>query len=151
MTKVKIERWKNTDFILNYTDEYGKPYKVTWRGAKGGKPTLVEVDNFIYEYLAYFTKTFESGELRVSDLQENKEEVIDIIVDKEAYENNSKTRDEIIVLLKGNMKKLEKEMNTITDRSAKSFFYDVFTEIKEELVGSKIELVEKWIGNIDEE
>ena len=152
MSKIKLERWKSYDFILNYTDEFGKQQRVVWLGAKGDKPTVVEVEEKIFEYLAHYTKTFESGELRVADAQENKKEVVEQILDTEAYENNAKTKTEIIDLLKkSNNKKLETELNKITDRSAKQFTYSVFEEIKSDLVGSKIEIVNKWFGVSDEE
>jgi hypothetical protein len=152
MVKIKIERWKSYDFIANCKDAFGGIKTIVWRGATNGKPTVVEVDKDIFDYLAYQTSTFESGELRIADSQENKTEIVNELVDPEQYESNSKTRDEIVALFKkGNLKKIEAELKKITDRSTMLFVYSIFEEIKIDLIGSKIELVEKWIGNTQEE
>lgn len=152
MTKVKLERWKNYDYVVNMKDEFNRDIRITWLGAKLNKPTVVAVEQNVYDYLTHYTTTFESGELVVSKDQENYEEVKSRILDVEAYEANAKSKEELIDLLKkANLKKLEAELNKITDNTAKMFTYSVFQDIKEELVGSKIDIVEKWFGPNDDE
>lgn len=152
MAKIKLERWKNYDYVVNMKDEFNRDIRITWLAAKLNKPTVVSVEQNVYDYLTHYTTTFESGELVVAKDQENYEEVKSQILDVEAYEANAKSKEELIDLLKkANLKKLEAELNKITDNTAKMFTYSVFQDIKEELVGSKIELVEKWFGINDDE
>lgn len=142
---VKVERWKKVKYTVNVPTLSGANRKWEWQAPRANTPTVVAMPREAYEWIASNTYAFDKGELRVSPTQPNKEEVEEIIVDKDGYKHNGQSRDEIIELLKkGNLNKIKKEISLITEKSAKQYFYEVFNEVKGELVGSKNEIIEEW-------
>lgn len=96
------------------------------------------------------TTALKNGELVILDIEsnENAKEIIDNMLesDSKQYEINSITKDEIINLLQGNYKKMEKELNKITSQSTKEFVLQVAKEIKIDSL-TKQKILKNWIGS----
>lgn len=149
---VKVERKQGIAYVVNVPLISGGNKKWTWQAAKNGKSYVQSIPKDHYDWIVNNTISFELGELRLCDDQANKEELLEQISDVESYQNNSHTREEIINLLKkGQLTKIKKELGLITSSSEKKFVFDIFQEIKEDLVGSKINLVEEWYGVINKD
>lgn len=122
--KVILERHKPTDFIVNYENK-----RVVWRGSKGKMLDKKEVNRDLFDYLAMSTKAISDGALVISDKVINKSEILDELVDKEAYESNALTKDEVIKLLDSKFDKMAKEFEKITSQSTKQFILEVAKEM----------------------
>lgn len=141
MEKVVLERHKLGDYVINYEN---KSYIVpSSRGKIVGKK---EVPYSVYEYLTMFTTCFKDGELviKTKDAKE-KEELLEDLYGKEEYEVNALTKEEVIKLLGGNLKKMESELNKITSETTKRFVLDVAKEIKVENA-TKQKFLKEWLG-----
>lgn len=141
MEKVILERHKLGDYVVNYEN---KTYIVpSSRGTIIGKK---EVPFSVYEYLTMFTSCFKDGELIIqAKSKEEKEELLEDIYGKEEYESNALTKEEVIKLLSGNLKKMESEFKKITSETTKSFVLDVAKEIKLENA-TKQRIIKEWLG-----
>lgn len=141
MEKVILERHKMGDYIINHEN---KSYIVpSSRGKIVGKK---EVPFSVYEYLTMFTSCFKDGELVIqAKTKEQKEELLEDVYGREEYESNALTKEEVIKLLGGNLKKMESELNKITSETTKRFVLDVAKEIKIENA-TKQRFLKEWLG-----
>lgn len=145
--KITLIRNSNIPFTVNYDNK-----KYVWAGSKGNIISKKIVPIEVFEYLTSFTSTFEDGELKVLEDTEIAKELVDNIIDKEAYINNAIDKDELISLLKGNINKMKSELNKITCDTTKRFVLDTAKEIGIENV-NKQKFIKEWLGstlNIEE-
>lgn len=143
--KIKLARYKKTPYSVRFE---GKRYE--WGGSKGKQYSIKEVPPEVVDYLSLNTTALKNGELVILDIEsnENAKEIIDNMLesDSKQYEINSITKDEIINLLQGNYKKMEKELNKITSQSTKEFVLQVAKEIKIDSL-TKQKILKNWIGS----
>lgn len=142
---VKLARYRKTDyFVRAFTSNGEKQY--TWTGTKGNKVDVKEVPNEVYEYLAMNSICFDNGELVLVDDNENIEELKNSISDRESYDKNTHTKDEIEKILKGNFPKMKKSLNDITVNSEKHFVLSVAKEMADDLAKGKVDFLAEWMG-----
>lgn len=141
MGKVILERHKPTDYYVNFE---GRKY--VWAGSKGKMVSKREVPVELYDYLAMFTTSFKDGELKLVQKGELEEELIENLNEKDEYIANVLTKEEIVTLLKGNLKKMEAELNKITSGSTKQFVLNVAKEIKVSNA-NKQKFLRDWVGS----
>lgn len=126
---IKLARYRNYPFTVNYatTDGFKKMYE--WSGSKGNQIDIKPVPEEVVQYLMMNTVVFSDGELVV--IEDDTAETADVIDNLgEEYKDNAHTRDEIIELLNGNFNKLKSELNKITNKQELGYFCDVAKEIK---------------------
>ena len=146
MKFVSIERWKRSKYIVNAPTENGFIKPFIWNVPMGKKPFVLKVPIEVYEWIASNSTSFEDGELRIADVQEDKEDLVSMMNDPEKYEKNAKTNDEILVMItKSKLPQLKKELYSITEKSTCKQVKKVFEEVKSDLVGSKIQMIEEWL------
>ena len=141
MESVVLIRNKNIPYTVNYE---GKRY--LWAGSKGTMISKKPVPIEVYDYLASFTSTFQNGDLVVDPASEQAKELKDNILDTEAYEVNGISKDEVVELLKGNLKKMESELNKVTSDSTKRFVMSIAKEVKV-TNSTKQKFLKDWVGN----
>ena len=140
MEKVLLERHKVGDYIINFEN---KSYIIP--GSKGKIIGKKEVPYSVYEYLTMFTDCFKDGELIIKVERKEDEELLEDFYGKEEYELNALTKEEVIKLLSGNLKKMESELNKITSETTKRFVLDVAKEIKIQNA-TKQKFIKEWLG-----
>ena len=91
---------------------------------------------------------FENGELTILEVDKNEEakEYVENMLEKEKYEANSMSKEELITLLTGNYKKMEKELNKITSQSTKDFVVSIAKEIGLDSA-TKQSFIKEWLGS----
>ena len=141
MENVVLIRHKNIPYTVNYE---GKRY--VWAGSVGTRISKKPVPLDVYDYLASFTTTFQNGDLVVDPTSEQAKELEDNILDKDAYEVNGISKEEVIELLKGNLKKMECELNKVTSDSTKRFVMSIAKEVKV-TNSTKQKFLKDWVGN----
>ncbi len=139
--KVILERHKPTDFIVNYENK-----RVVWRGSKGKMLDRKEVNKDLFDYLAMSTKAISDGALVISDKAKNKSDILDELVDREAYEANALTKEETIKLLRGKFEVMKSNFDKVTSTSTKTFIYEVAKEIKLESA-KKQKYIKEMLGS----
>lgn len=140
MNNVILERHKPSEYVVNHE---GKRY--VWAGSKGNKVGTRTVASEVFDYLSMFTTCFIDGELVISAKTPNAKEIKEEMYGKEEYEANALTKEEVITILKGNMKKMESELKKITSESTKKYVLDVAKEIKLDNY-NKQKFIKEWIG-----
>lgn len=144
--KVKLSRYRNTDYFVKY-DGNGNERKFTWKGSVNGRIDTKEVPREVADWLSMNTICFDKGELVIEDKddKESVKEIKDGIIEKEAYDNNTHTQDEIVKILQGNTNKMKAELEKITVDSEKLFVIEVASGIKDDLTNAKTEFLAKWM------
>ena len=140
---IKLARYKNTPYIVNFERK-----KYTWAGCKGKSVSIKEVPDELVDFLTMQTKAFENGELTILEVDKNEEaiEYVENMLEKEKYEANSMSKEELITLLTGNYKKMEKELNKITSQSTKDFVVSIAKEIGLDSA-TKQSFIKEWLGS----
>ena len=128
--KIYLERHKNSDYIVRYTDN-GRNERYTWKGAKGNKFSKVGVPDYVYNYLAMSTTCFKNGELIISEVKDKdkKEELESVLFDQETVKANSFTKEEVISILKSTVQNMKKNFDGGTSQTTKDFIIEVAKEI----------------------
>lgn len=139
--KVILERHKPIDFIVNYNNK-----RVVWRGSKGKMIDRKEVSRDLFDFLAMSTRAISDGALVISNKSENKKEILDELVDREAYENNALTKEEAIKLLRGKFEVMKNSFDKVTSIDTKTFIYEVAKEIKLESA-KKQKYIKEMLGS----
>lgn len=145
MANVTLARYRNSDYIVRCEID-GAMKTYSWKGSRGNVVDKKKVPQEVIDWLNMNTVCFTSGSLVIEGKPEETKEIIEDFADKEAYESNTHSHDEIVTLLKGNFKKLEKELKAITVDDEKRFVVDVAKELKDELTGGKQKLIAEWYG-----
>lgn len=138
-----LERHKSNSYTVIHPET---KRKYTWAGCKGSRVGSRAIPEEVYNYLADFTTCFSKGELIISPKNSEVEELKNELTDIEEYENNAMSKDDVIALLKGNMKKMEAELNKVTSATTKKFVMEVAKEIKLEN-SSKQKFLKEWTGS----
>ena len=141
MENVILIRNKNIPYTVNYE---GKKY--VWAGSTGTRISKKPVPLDVYDYLSSFTTTFQNGDLVVEPTSIQAQELEDNMLDKEAYALNGISKEEVIELLKGNLKKMECELNKVTSDSTKRFVMSIAKEVKV-TNSTKQKFLKDWVGN----
>lgn len=139
--KVMLIRYSTIPFTVNYENK-----KYVWAGTKGEVISKKEVPMDVYNYLTSFTTTFKDGELALEE-SENIEELKEDMIDREEYEVNSISKEELIKLLKGNYNKMMSELNKVTSESTKKYVYETAKEIKIDNA-NKQKFIKDWMGSM---
>lgn len=138
--KVILERHKITKYTVNFE---GKAY--IWAGSKGNMISKKEVPVDLYQYLAMFTTCLQNGELILVTKTEEDKELLEDIPQKEEYEANALTKEEVKKILGGQLNKMKSELKKITSRTTKNFVLDVAKEIGLENANKRI-FIKEWLG-----
>lgn len=142
---IKLARYRTTPYVVNYRTSGGtKRYE--WSGSKGTKHDIKRVPEEVVDWLSMNTRCFKNGQLVIIEEDEVTKDLVDNIVDREEYENNTHTKEEVLKILQGNYKKMEKELGEITSPDEKKFVVDVAKEIAEDLTAGKQKMLAEWVG-----
>lgn len=144
---IKLARLRELEYTVNYTDA-NSIRSYIWAGAKGTNKVVREVPFEVYEYLLLRTSCFKDGELVVADNEPLKVELEENMPEIEDYKNNSRSREEIMKLLKGNINAMKKELNKVTSITEKRFVKSIADELAENgdgLASTKLAFIEEWI------
>lgn len=146
METVKIARLRNFPYTVNYTQSANGGLKTyQWIGSKGNKYDIKEIPKEVVDWLMIASNCFKDGELKIIEDTEIAKEAVSNITEKEEYQNNTHTREEIIKILQGSLSKMKSELEKITVQAEKQYVLDVAKEIKLD-VASKQKFIAEWIG-----
>jgi hypothetical protein len=141
---IKIARMRNMPYIFNYITNGGIK-RWEWVGSRGDKVDIKELPEDAVQYLLMNTTCFTKGDLAVIEDKPEAKEIVENIDDIDQYKNNVHTHEQIVKLLNGNYKALEKALNSITSIAEKTFVIDVAKEIKLDS-NAKLKLLAKWMN-----
>lgn len=144
---INIGRLRPYPYKVNF-DGNGLRQQYVWSGSKGKVVDVKPVPEEVVNYLMISTNCFKNGSLKIMEDEDSKA-VVDNIDDKEEYEVNTHTRQDIEKILTGNINKMKSELKKITNDQEKSFVCDVAKEINLDSA-SKRQFLSEWIG-IEEE
>jgi hypothetical protein len=145
MEKIKLARYRNTSYFVRY-DADGSNRQWSWAGSRNGKVDIKEVPKEVVEWLQMNSICFDKGELVILEETEDTKEIKDGIVEIEAYENNTHSKEEIEKLLSSNINKMKAELNKITVDSEKQFVIEVASEMKDDITKGKLDFLSQWMG-----
>lgn len=145
MADVILARYRNSDYIVRCEID-GVQKKYTWKGSKGNKIDRKKVPQSVVDWLIMNTVCFSKGALVVEGDKKTIEEIVEEFSDKEEYESNTHSYEEIVKILKGHHKTMEKELKKITVDDEKRFIVDVAKEIQDELTAGKLKFIAEWYG-----
>jgi hypothetical protein len=143
---IKVARYRNTPYIFNFNTNGGtKRYE--WAGSKNGKYDIKQLSEEAVDWLLMNSTCFKRGELVIlEDSEEAKEIINNLGGDLENYSNNTHTREEVLQILQGHHKTMEKKLSEITVDSEKQFVIDVAREISADLASGKLKFLAEWMG-----
>lgn len=126
---VKLENVKPFDFGVNFPMANGHVKSYNWKPARVDRRSVVEVDNEVYEWLRFETKTFQMGYLILA-AEEKNEQIIEEMI--EISEETAKvfSLEQIKQLLNGSATALKKELTKETSRDIVLDFVEVAKAIK---------------------
>ncbi len=142
---VKVARYRTTEYYVNYPTNNGGIKTYTWSGSKGKKVDIKPIPMEVIDYLTVNSRCFKEGELKIIEDTPVAKEVVETIPDKEEYEANSHSKDEIEKLLSGNFNKMKSELGKITNKDEKKFVVETAKEIKLDS-NSKLKFIAEWYG-----
>lgn len=142
--KVNIARYRNIPYIVNFPSGMGT-LRYEWAGSKGTIYDVKEVPEEVVNWLILNSNCFKEGELVIVDNNENAKALINQIDQKDEYEKNTHSRDEIEKILKGNFMKMKSTLNDITNTTEKQFVISVAKDIGLDSVG-KLKFLAEWMG-----
>jgi len=148
--EIKLGRYKLIPYTVRYTDEGGMTRQYTWAGMRGEKIDIKSIPEELVNYLEMNSFCFKQGELKIIEDTEMAKEIVDNLTDKEEYETNALTRDEMLKLLKGGYKKLESEVKKMNKETVNCLI-DLAKETKVDS-SSKQKILAEAIGmgkNVD--
>lgn len=144
---IKLARLRELEYTVNYSDSNSIRTYI-WAAAKGANKVVREVPFEVYEYLLLRTSCFKDGELVVADNELSKVELEENMPELEDYKNNTRSREEITKLLKGNINAMKKELNKVTSITEKRFIKSIANELAESgdgIASTKLAFIEEWI------
>jgi len=141
---INIARYRNTPYVVNFITNGGlKTYQ--WSGSKNNKTDIKPIPEEVVDWLLMNSSCFRDGELVVIEDTPEAKEVLENIDDKDSYVNNTHSREEVVKLLKGNVKQLKAELSKVTVESEKRFIIQVAKEEKIDSV-STLKVLSEWAG-----
>ena len=131
MAEIKVGRFRNIAYTLNYPMNEGRWKQYIWAGAKGEKVDIKPLPEEVVDYLLMNSQCFKTGDLKIIEDTAVAKEAVNSIAeeDLEAYKSNTHSKDDIRKLIGGNYKKLESELKK-ANIDEKRFFADVAVEMK---------------------
>lgn len=144
---IKLARLRELEYIVNYSDSNSIRTYI-WAGAKGANKVVREVPFEVYEYLLLRTSCFKDGELVVADNEPSKIELEENMPELEDYKSNTRSREEIVKLLKGNINAMKKELNRVTSITEKRFVKSITDELAENgdgIASTKLAFINEWV------
>lgn len=145
MADVKVARYRNSEYIVRCEID-GNQKVYTWKGSRNGKHDIKKVPQEVVDWLNMNSQCLSQGALVIVDNTEESKQLKDEIADRDSYDKNTHSHEEIVKILKGNYKKMEKELSEITVDDEKRFVIDVANELKDELTGGKQNFISEWAG-----
>jgi hypothetical protein len=142
---VKLGRYRNTSYFVR-CDINGFERQYTWSGAKGNRIDIKDIPREVVDYLTMNSLCFDKGELVFVEEDDKVKEIKNGIADKESYDNNTHTKEQIEKILSGNFMKMKKELSDITVDSEKQFILGVAQEMQDDLAKGKIDFLAEWMG-----
>lgn len=128
MADVKLRRYRNLPFTVNWINDQGMMKSYEWSGSKNGKYDTKPVPEELISYLVMNTIVFTDGELAIIEDNDEGKQLSDSL--DENYKNNTHSKEEVIKILEGNFMKMKAEVSKITNKQEISYFIDVAKEIK---------------------
>jgi hypothetical protein len=129
MPEIKVGRYRNIGYSVNYPMNNGMMKRYEWSGIKGDKVDIKSLPEEVVQWLLMNSCCFRDGDLKVIEDTPEAKEVVENIDEIDKYKSNTHSRDEVIKLLNGNYKKLEAELKKMNS-DEKRFFADTAVEIK---------------------
>lgn len=148
--KVILERRKHTDYWVNFPVDNGRVQEIKWSGSKGQKYMQKTVSREVFDYLNLETYAIKHGELKLVEKTENFKQVYEEIVDKEDYEANSMSDEEINKILGLPLNQMKSKLNKVTSRTERFHIRDI-AESNPDLAGTKTAFIEEWVKENPEE
>lgn len=145
MSEVILARHRNTEYTVR-CEINGNEKKYTWKGSKGNKVDRKKVPQEVVDWLNMSTVCFNKGNLVIEGDDDNSNQLKDEIADRNSYDNNTHSREDVEKILKGNYKAMEKELKNITVDDEKRFVLDIALEMQDELTGGKQTQIAEWAG-----
>lgn len=142
---IKVARYRNTPYVVNFSNSNGSLKTYQWSGSKGTKTEIKPIPEEVVDYLIMNSACFRKGELVIVEDSEVAKELVENIDDKEEYQNNTHTKEELQKILEGNFAKMKSEINKITNDDEKRFVIDVAKEIKLDS-SAKRKALSEWYG-----
>ncbi len=119
---IKLERIQTSPYEVSYKQPNGNMLTYRWIGAKLRGSTIerniVEVEDFVYEWLKYDTACFQNKKLTVVE-DEQKEELQYVLTEEEQVPFH--TVEEVISLLGGTAKELKAVVAKISEEEVRNF------------------------------
>jgi hypothetical protein len=144
MANIKVARLRNRPYKVNYVDD-GIKKTYVWSGSKGSIIDTKDIPEEVVNYLLMFTTCFKEGDLKIIENDESSKELASNIDNKEQYDNNTHSKEEIIRLLEGNFMKMKSELSKITVKQEKEFVVEVAKEINLDS-SSKRQFIAEWVN-----
>jgi len=141
---IKVARYRNVPYTVNYILN-GSMKTYTWSGSKGNKYEVKEIPQEVVDWLVMNSQCFNDGELVIVEDSEEEKEIVDTIIEKEQYKNNTHSKEEIIKILNSSFNTMKSKLEKITVNEEKRFVVDVAKEIKLDSA-QKQKYLADWIG-----
>lgn len=138
---ITLERHKKSEYVVNHE---GKRY--AWAGAKGNLVGKKDVPTGVYDYLQMFTSCFSDGELIVKARKDEDQSLLADMYEKDKYDVNGLTQEQVVAILKGTIKNMEAELGKVTSSTTKQFVLQVAKEIKLDNA-TKQKFIKEWLGS----
>ncbi len=145
MSDVILARYRNSDYVVRCEID-GNTKRYEWKGSKGNKATRKKVPQAVVDWINLNSECFNKGALVIEGNDETAKELKEEIADKESYENNTHSYDEIVKILKGNTNTMKKKLEAITQDDEKRYVVDIAKEMKDDLTGGKQKFLAEWYG-----
>ncbi len=131
---VKLENIRDRKYEVDYIQPNGNRLSYRWERARDGRPSIVEVDNQVYEYLKYETVTLSNRKLIVVD-EDKKDEVAQLIDADTAAKPNYGIAD-VKKILNGTIKFIATTLED-ADKDTIAYFVRIAKEIKLDSAGKQ--------------
>lgn len=142
---IKVARYRTSNYYVNYPTSNGGIKSYIWSGSKGKKVDIKPLPVEVVDYLTVNSLCFKNGDLKIVEDTKEAKELVEAIPEKEEYEANTHTREEVEKILTGNINKMKSELKKITNKDEKKFFIEVAKEINLDS-NSKLKFLSDWYG-----
>ena len=129
MSEIKVGRYRNIGYIVNYPMNNGMLKRYEWSGVKGDKVDIKSLPEEVVQYLLMNSVCFRDGDLKIIEDSPESKEAIENIDEIDEYNANTHSKEDAIKIINGNYKKLESELKKMNS-SERRFFADTAKEIK---------------------
>lgn len=141
---INVVRLRNSPYVVNYRID-GNIKRYVWSGSRNNKQDIRQLPESLVNHLLMSSRCFTDGELKILEDTSEAKEIVENIDNKEAYVNNTNSREDIIKLLNSNINYMKGRLNKITVLTEKNFVIDVAKEINLDSATKRAWLAE-WLG-----